>query len=364
MDLVASSSDSSMVSSSDENCDVSPAKDSDISKVAERVYSPAVLPLSEQRLSSILECPVCLDMITPPIYQCPEGHLICPDCRENCTNKCPTCRAPLGNIRNRALEKCVENRKISCKFKLFGCPERVAYSEAKNHAKTCKFRPYMCPRSRSNCNWSGKLEDVVPHLCTRHNMKVVNPKSNHALENVINETYSNPDGVKGAVWEGPIVKSATGNCHFIIHFEQRPNGQYVSFVRFIGSKDDAKKYTYHLQCARNGRKIRWQGIPRSIRSSAKEVMAVNDCLILEKNLASYYSEGGDGTGGPEKLRLNIQGKIKETGDFHLRERENMGKGAGKDVKRSAAQKKKRSGSSLDPGPSPKIQALGLSNRGL
>ena len=31
-----------------------------------------------EELMDTLECPVCLDTAdTPPIYQCPEGHLIC-----------------------------------------------------------------------------------------------------------------------------------------------------------------------------------------------------------------------------------------------------------------------------------------------
>lgn len=39
----------------------------------------------------------------------------------------------------------------------------------------------------------------------------------------INETYSNPEGIRCAVWEGPII--LTANATFIIHFEQRASGQ-------------------------------------------------------------------------------------------------------------------------------------------
>jgi hypothetical protein len=27
------------------------------------------------------ECPICFELSRPPIYQCPEGHIICSDCR-------------------------------------------------------------------------------------------------------------------------------------------------------------------------------------------------------------------------------------------------------------------------------------------
>jgi len=38
-----------------------------------------------------LECPVCLYTMEPPIYQCPEGHLICATCKPK-LKKCPECR--------------------------------------------------------------------------------------------------------------------------------------------------------------------------------------------------------------------------------------------------------------------------------
>merc|ERR1719317_1253897 len=28
-----------------------------------------------------LECPVCMDVSRPPIYQCEEGHIVCPNCK-------------------------------------------------------------------------------------------------------------------------------------------------------------------------------------------------------------------------------------------------------------------------------------------
>jgi len=40
------------------------------------------LPESERsEIESELECPVCLEISRPPIYQCPEGHLICSACK-------------------------------------------------------------------------------------------------------------------------------------------------------------------------------------------------------------------------------------------------------------------------------------------
>ena len=55
-------------------------------------------------------CPVCLEVLRPPlrIFQCPEGHILCENCKENpAIVHCPQCRVPLERncSRNRALEE-------------------------------------------------------------------------------------------------------------------------------------------------------------------------------------------------------------------------------------------------------------------
>ncbi|XP_066992179.2 uncharacterized protein [Anabrus simplex] len=59
-------------------------------------------PLSLQRLSAclqavlqLLECPVCLDTVPPPAYQCCNGHVLCGACRSR-AERCPVCRVSMG----------------------------------------------------------------------------------------------------------------------------------------------------------------------------------------------------------------------------------------------------------------------------
>ncbi|KAL1461186.1 hypothetical protein WDU94_013109, partial [Cyamophila willieti] len=68
-----------------------------------QVSSQGPTPLSLQRLAvclqsviQLLECPVCLENISPPVTQCYNGHLICSPCRTR-SEKCPICRVTLGN---------------------------------------------------------------------------------------------------------------------------------------------------------------------------------------------------------------------------------------------------------------------------
>ena len=42
--------------------------------------------------ASSLECPVCYNVPSPPIYRCPNSHIICSSCLPRLSSKCPTCR--------------------------------------------------------------------------------------------------------------------------------------------------------------------------------------------------------------------------------------------------------------------------------
>lgn len=63
------------------------------------------MPANMQRLSACmtaiigsLECPVCLNTISPPACQCVNGHLICIRCHAK-SEKCPVCRVRLSRGR-------------------------------------------------------------------------------------------------------------------------------------------------------------------------------------------------------------------------------------------------------------------------
>jgi len=57
-------------------------KTSSYSVVRGKKLEESSLPEDERsEIESELECPVCLEISRPPIYQCPEGHLICSACK-------------------------------------------------------------------------------------------------------------------------------------------------------------------------------------------------------------------------------------------------------------------------------------------
>ena len=57
-------------------------KSSTYSVIRPKKVEESSLPESERsEIESELECPVCFEISRPPIYQCPEGHIICSACK-------------------------------------------------------------------------------------------------------------------------------------------------------------------------------------------------------------------------------------------------------------------------------------------
>lgn len=79
---------------------------------------------------------------------------------------------------------------------------------------------------------------------------------------------------------------------------------YMAFLRFMGDEEDARSYSYSLEVGGSGRKLTWEGTPRSIRDSHRKVRDSNDGLIIQRNMALFFS-GGD----RKELKLRVTGKI-------------------------------------------------------
>lgn len=72
----------------------------------------------------------------------------------------------------------------------------------------------------------------------------------------------------------------------------------------MGDEEEARQFSYTLEVGGNGRKLKWQGIPRSIRDSHKKVRDSQDGLIIQRKLALFFS-GGE----RQELKLKVAGQI-------------------------------------------------------
>ncbi|URE26236.1 PPR repeat [Musa troglodytarum] len=100
------------------------------------------------------------------------------------------------------------------------------------------------------------------------------------------------------------------NCfghYFCLHFEAFQLGMapvYMAFLRFMGDENEARNFSYSLEVGANGRKLIWEGTPRSIRDGHRKVRDSHDGLIIQRNMALFFS-GGDRKG----LKLRVIGRI-------------------------------------------------------
>ncbi|KAG6492161.1 hypothetical protein ZIOFF_047111 [Zingiber officinale] len=284
----------------------------------------------------LLECPVCTNSMYPPIHQvikersclaillgsgrirqfygtrllqfndpilllqCQNGHTLCSTCKTMVHNRCPTCRQELGDIRCLALEKVAESLELPCKYYPLGCPEIFPYYSKLKHEAQCNFRPYNCPYAGSECSVVGDIPFLVTHLRDDHKVDMhTGCTFNHRY------VKSNPREVENATWMLTVF-----HCfgqYFCLHFEAFQLGMapvYMAFLRFMGDENEARNFSYSLEVGSNGRKLIWEGTPRSIRDSHRKVRDSHDGLIIQRNMALFFS-GGD----RKELKLRVTGRI-------------------------------------------------------
>eukprot|EP00268_Persea_americana_P043493 TRINITY_DN4372_c0_g1_i2.p1 TRINITY_DN4372_c0_g1~~TRINITY_DN4372_c0_g1_i2.p1 ORF type:complete len:293 (+),score=44.40 TRINITY_DN4372_c0_g1_i2:371-1249(+) len=260
--------------------------------------NPVIRPNSD--IDGLLECPMCQNSMYPPIQQCPSGHTLCFECKSKFNNKCPSCRKEMGHIRCLALEKLAVSLQLPCKYHPLGCEEMFPYYSKLKHESQCVFRPYCCPHPGSDCLVTGDIETLLLHLRVHHKVDLQTGCTfNHRY------VKQDPCSVDNVSWTLTLF-----NCfghYFCLHFEAFRMGTgpiYMAFLRFMGEESEAKKFAYCLEVGGDGRKLTWQGVPRSIRVHHHIVRDSYDGLIVPRSLALYFS-GGDG----KELRLRVTGRI-------------------------------------------------------
>ncbi|CAD5333337.1 unnamed protein product [Arabidopsis thaliana] len=114
----------------------------------------------------VLDCPICCEPFTIPIFQCDNGHLACSSCCPKLSNKCPACTLPVGHSRCRAMESVLASVFVSCRNAKFGCTKKVCYGKESAHEKECIFSQCSCPEL--DCNYTGSYKDLYEHYGTHH----------------------------------------------------------------------------------------------------------------------------------------------------------------------------------------------------
>ncbi|KAJ0515958.1 putative transcription factor C2H2 family [Helianthus annuus] len=139
--------------------------------VANRSGSPVVSDVNGELKAvltdpDVLDCPICLDPLSTPVFQCENGHIACSLCCSKVKRKCPSCCMPIGYNRCRAIEKVIESVKVSCKNAQHGCKTTITYSQKTEHEQMCPFVTCYCPHP--SCPFGGTSRNMYIHFGIQH----------------------------------------------------------------------------------------------------------------------------------------------------------------------------------------------------
>lgn len=189
----------------------------------------------EEDILNDLECPICLEFMVPPIYQCEVGHSVCSICKFK-VNECPTCKQSIRETRNFHLERITNRIKYYCKYRDFDCSFISSAKDIKQHEADCKFGPYKCPlHDYIACNWKGKVADIMQHIRQSHHDNMLEldlvsiPYEESGFDDLDEDCY--------------IVESAGEIFKVICKCE---NDCLNYSVQLVGPADEAKKFMFVL----------------------------------------------------------------------------------------------------------------------
>ncbi|XP_026279356.2 uncharacterized protein LOC113207164 [Frankliniella occidentalis] len=151
----------------DDNKAATPPADTDTSDsvVAVAVTDDAEAAEDDALAVSMLECPVCVDTMQPPVRQCINGHCVCNSCRGRVTS-CPLCRGPLSFSTHDALDHLAQTLTLPCVHRSLGCARRVKVTERESHLLECAFNCGPCPLQP--CAWRGPFQAARAHCLETH----------------------------------------------------------------------------------------------------------------------------------------------------------------------------------------------------
>ncbi|XP_028128533.1 uncharacterized protein LOC114324850 [Diabrotica virgifera virgifera] len=123
-----------------------------LSDLKNRTFKRAKSTLSLGAISEIdgdtyTTCPQCGNSIRPPIFLCDCGY------------------------RNSSLEENFGRFLLHCKYKKYGCPQKLLSTELKDHEINCTFCDYQCPIE--GCAFEGQFKHICKHFKLIHGTKKI-----------------------------------------------------------------------------------------------------------------------------------------------------------------------------------------------
>ncbi|XP_013178261.1 PREDICTED: uncharacterized protein LOC106125556 isoform X2 [Papilio xuthus] len=218
-----------------------------------------------QCLLRLLECPVCLEWMEPPMSQCRRGHLVCSRCRARLT-ACPVCRISFSSVRNRAMEGVAELLHYPCRH---GCGRGPRLRRREAHEANCAARRYACFAPDCADRPLLPLKDLYTHMRYKHTTMMKIGKRQRFSVKTNTETHE--------LWlvcaDGELfqlrVDVDTRGCGLLVH------------VTYVGPKCNASNFTYQVTVeGRHERKIVYCRETHSDLENMTLAISRQDCFYL------------------------------------------------------------------------------------
>ncbi|KAL1215281.1 E3 ubiquitin-protein ligase SINA-like 2 [Cardamine amara subsp. amara] len=230
----------------------------------------------------LLDCSICCNALTIPVFQCDNGHIACSSCCTKMRQKCPSCTLPIGHYRSRIMEKIVKAIIVPCPNAKHGCTGKFSYGEESIHEKKCSFALCYCPVP--NCNYSGVYEDLYSHYAANHKdiyKRFMYGYSHNVCLSIEAEIYAFQE-----YFDGPLV---------VIQCFKEPQGMLMTVNCIAPSAPGVGELSYNLSYSFGGKTMTFElkNMNRiqkvSFQTPEKDFMLVPDyflsCVALAKGVS-------------------------------------------------------------------------------
>jgi E3 ubiquitin-protein ligase SIAH1 len=217
-----------------------------------------------------LECPVCMEYMLPPITFCANGHNICSSCKQK-IQKCPACREPISNARNRALENLALRVECPCPNKPHGCTLTFPIALIREHEVVCQFGPFDCPLNYGiKCNWTGPLTEMKGHVVQKHKDLLRHVGISCLTKSAVRKF--NKDNI--------YVDILLSNDNLFFEACEVVGDAFYYLIQYIGPEKEASQFKYKFVLESGTEEITVCSVASSYNTDVKEVYNTGKCVKL------------------------------------------------------------------------------------
>ncbi|KAH9641363.1 hypothetical protein HF086_012650 [Spodoptera exigua] len=255
-------------------------------------------------LLRLLECPVCLEWMEPPMSQCRRGHLVCGRCRARLAS-CPVCRTAFSSVRNRAMEGVADMLRYPCRH---GCGREVRLRRRAPHEASCAARRYHCPAPPCARHPPLAHHDLAHHFQCKH-LPILKIGGKHKFSMKVNSEQHD-------TW---LIMALDEYFHLRVDVDIRTWGVIV-YVSYIGPKRKAKNYVYEVSVVgqHNSRSLAYKRATHSDLESSSLNVSRQDCFHLTLDQALNFLRFKNRHCEPDKF-LDFDVEIRTAPDINAQD---------------------------------------------